>query len=449
MRCFSRLPKARNWETHLDLEEIMGLSGVSGELGSLFRTRFRMLCVSKTKYCYDENLYYGWKLRTEPHLWRNDIEVARKYVLTGGRESLRTLVVGIDMYRWYGRSSEVINDFQRSCPNLTSLSVGEARNLWVDIFKRQLLTLEVATERRALHPHQTSMLRELTLYSGEYYFKLESCRPVIENLETLVITGGFSPEKELRDIRRYCPNLKRISTAGRSEVQSIQVMYFLASYGDQLQYASLRDLKEWLIRKVVSACPNARFHLHDFSYGVSVACLNMLAERLEEATVSGFYIQDDPYPGWIDAWDKCINLRKLSMSNCTLKQVEAMFATPKDHLNILSLDIQMTMDEKTMEELMNVCANGTKCVEKLVYRGQPFYRDTAHQFFQQNRYSLASITVGKKYDDGDAKVGDLLESVIQLPALGQLNLDCKFPERTLRALEGRGVHFERGIFAWQ
>jgi len=449
LRCFSRLPAAKNWETHVKLEGIIGLGGISGGLGSLFRTRFRTLCVSKTEYCNEENLYYGWKLRKKPHLWTNDINVARKYVLSGGGESLTTLVVGIDMYKSGRGSTRIVQDFFTNCPNVTSLSIDEPRSTWLNYFSSRLKTLEVSTkdETGFYIPH-TSSLRSLTLYSGFNYFYLPRLKSVIENLETLTICGGTPRGNEFKQILERCFNLKRVSIKGPIMLQN-EFTRFIASYGDQLQYAYLRDMSTNQILRVASACQNARFHLQDYKYGLSVAAITAIGDRMEEITISGFYIRSDDNPEWVNAWNKCTNLRRLNISNCRLKHVEAMFATTKEHLKVLSIDIQMAMDGKVMKKIIDTCAQGTKCVEELVYTSQPFYRDTAERFFEKNRRSLTSITASEKYKDGDMKLADLLDSMLKLPALEHLVLDCSIPESTRRILEKRGVHWKRGIFAWK
>jgi len=73
LRYLSRLPSAKNWETHLDLEDLIPLFAVRGDVGTLLKSRFHTLIVCKTKDCYYENKWYGWKLRSEPHLWTDKI----------------------------------------------------------------------------------------------------------------------------------------------------------------------------------------------------------------------------------------------------------------------------------------------------------------------------------------------------------------------------------------
>lgn len=447
---FSRLRQAPNWEAHVPLEDIIGLSRVSGGLGRLFRTQFRMLCVSKTRYCYDENLYYGWKLRAEPHLWTNNIDVARQYVSSGGGESLRTLVVGIGMYVGRSANARLVDDFRKYCPHITSLSIDETRSTWVDRFAGRLETLEVASRyRTVLDIRPTPALRELTLDTGSNYFDLAYSRCVIGNLETLIISGGTIPFGQYNDIRRFCPHLNCISMQGRTQQESIQVSRFIASYAGQLKYAYLRDMDEAQIAHVAAACPNARFHLQDNRNGLSVAALSVLGDRLGEVTMSGFYIQEADNPAWRKAWDKCTTLRKLTISNCKLQDVEAVFATPKDHLEVLSIDMQMAMRAESMKKLMEICAKGTKCVRKLVYGGQPFPCDAGVVFFEKNHRSLTSITIGEKRTALDSRSRGLLESLLKLPALEELNLDWYIPQSTVRLLEKRGVHCNRRIFAWQ
>lgn len=224
-------------------------------------------------------------------------------------------------------------------------------------------------------------------------------RSVTRKLEALKIRGGCLSGNE-DAIRRNSPNLKRIFMGGRGVEDRHHLSRFIALYGEQLRYAYLRDLGEQQVLRIATACNNARFYLEDYRMGVSAAAaaFTVLGDRLEEINISGFDVQDSYDPQWTNAWDKCTHLRKLSILDCDLHDVEAVFATPKEHLKDLYIDIKEDMAEESLKNLMDTVAKGTTCVDKFVYEnglfcGRPFYRDPAHKFFDKNRRSLTSITV--------------------------------------------------------
>jgi len=163
LRFFSKMPNANSWETHIDLLHLVQLLAVRGELGIYIKSRFNTLCVSNTKHLCDESASLGWKEKNGPHLWTNSIDVAHKYILAGGGEYLKTLVVSIEIHELKKEGEHLIDDFRTHCPNVKSLSIAENDSAWVNAFGKQLETIEFSTTILT-HPPQCSItLREFTL----------------------------------------------------------------------------------------------------------------------------------------------------------------------------------------------------------------------------------------------------------------------------------------------
>lgn len=145
-----------------------------GRLSCFLKLRFNTLYVSDSKDCSYENTNSGWKLRDEPHLWKNIIDVAREFLLADGGKSLQALVVGTGIYNWERDGVNLIDDFLNSCPNGTSLSISEidstyymtpetSQSSWVRKFGSQLEKLELHIYVPNSFPMHFTALRELVL----------------------------------------------------------------------------------------------------------------------------------------------------------------------------------------------------------------------------------------------------------------------------------------------
>lgn len=69
---------------------------------------------------------------------------------------------------------------------------------------------------------------------------------------------------------------------------------------------------------------------------------------------------------WTNEWNKCINLRSIIIRESSAEYVEVIFSTLKDKLKVLRLCTDDEAGEEDMKKLMDVCARGTKSVEKII-----------------------------------------------------------------------------------
>jgi len=162
LRFFSRLPRAEDWVPHIPLDSIIELYGVTGRLGEFMKPRFNTLCISKSfKSNYEiENCH--WKKRKGPMLWTKDLDVARRFVLAGGGQSLHTVIVGREMYN-EDLGIEIADDFLRNCPNVKSLSIEDKKGDWLKRFGGQLEHLDIITGSSVAIAENCTNLRELGL----------------------------------------------------------------------------------------------------------------------------------------------------------------------------------------------------------------------------------------------------------------------------------------------
>jgi len=161
LRFVSRLPNSNKWETHIDLSDLLELIAVNSEFASFLKSRFTTLCVSPTKNCTAENEWLEWVDLRGPHIWTNSIDVAHKYILAGGGQSLDTLVVAIPVCL-AGREG-LADDFVTHCPNVKSLSIAESGQTWAHKFRNQIDKLEVRVGTSMDLPPYIPKLKELNL----------------------------------------------------------------------------------------------------------------------------------------------------------------------------------------------------------------------------------------------------------------------------------------------
>lgn len=142
---------------------------------------------------------------------------------------------------------------------------------------------------------------------------------------------------------------------------------------------------------------------------------------------------------WKNAWDVCTNLRAIEVNYCTAGHLEPVMAVPKDHIKVLKICMLAGTGGDEVKKMMDICSKATKGVESLSINGP---RDDLDQFLENNRNTLVSITMYKKYDyhRRDEKLDKLIEAFLELPALEELRIDCIISEHFRAALQESGVY---------
>lgn len=111
LRFLSRLPKSKNWERHIPFLDLVELLRVNRQLGKMIANHFSALCVSKTGDYATETCSWRWEPPSEGMLSTIDISKARTYILAGGGQALRTLTIGLGIYREERDVVEIVDDF--------------------------------------------------------------------------------------------------------------------------------------------------------------------------------------------------------------------------------------------------------------------------------------------------------------------------------------------------
>jgi len=441
LRYFSSIPNATKWERFIDVRNLVKALGFGGEFRTLLKSRFRTIYVSRTNHFEFHEALSGWQERTEPYLWTDDISVAHAFVVAGGGEYLRTLVIDRDMYKRERDGDNLVDDFVTYCPNMTSLSIEEEWDaVWTKKFGSQLEILEV---------HADMVLAD------KFVLRLEKLRPE-DNfplnlyqrgpaLRELNMTAHRESDGGFDKIKLHCPNLKSVSVRIRPDLGCSAITKLLVSYGDRLEYALLFWLSEDQIRAVADACPNARFHVTgNYQFGLTLTTLKLIGPRVEGvdlyfANSGNMHIDMDECT---DAWSQCMNLRYLYTHPTKAEDLEAVFSTPKNHL-VSAILLLLDFVPRDVKKLMDSIANGTKCVEKIEFYLSPCSIYELNGFIGKNSATLRCISLRGNFSAGNKKLDELLTSFLQLPALEELFVDYEIPQDILTSLHNNGVYFCR------
>lgn len=134
------------------------------------------------------------------------MDAGREFVLAGGGESLRTLVVGAEIYEDEPDGEDLDFDFFKHCPNVTSLMIDNRCCLWKNAELGLLAKLEAKARIPLGFPVYSTILRELTCNSfsrnsryADIWRRL-GCR-----LEKMTVYDEFPASNEVDKIKEHCP----------------------------------------------------------------------------------------------------------------------------------------------------------------------------------------------------------------------------------------------------
>lgn len=446
LKSSSRLPNNSNWENHISLSDVTKLFGVKGggDFRAALKGRFKTLCISNFNNCQRESDDYKWKVKDGPMLWTNDINTAHAFVTAGGGQSLQNIIIGINMYDPHFHGIGMANDFLEHCPKVTALSIVEEEPVWISRFGAKLDSLEISTGDHLNIPKYCHQLKHLTFHSyrpwNPYLSALHSlslCGNSAATLQSLTVTGFYLPVEQILDIETRCRNLKRVRIQAIKDDEKLAVANLLASYGDGLEWAYVRDLSTAQLQRVVDSCENARFHLNIVNYDTGLTAISIIADKLQSLSVNvGAY--DGALPAFGPAWLTCGNLEELNIVGCRNEHMQAIMAAPKHKLKALNITIFESAREFDVRNIMESCAAGTCALEKLVFNACRMPTDALDKLVKNNK-SLANVVL--LYDTKIVvKMTEILNSCIKSPSLSEITY-TDFTSRAIAAkYHHRGVH---------
>lgn len=436
LRFFSRIPKAKDWESLTPLSSIIELYGVTGQLGKFMKPRFNSLCVSKSFDCQYETTLYRWEKRKCGMLWTNDFDVARRFVLAGGGNFLHTIIVGSGIYH-EDMGTDIVDEFLENCPNVKSLSIEDKKGVWVSRFGGQLEQLEIVTETPSAISKTSRNLRVLNmfLFGGTTTHQTDLWEYIGKRLEYLTLCCIFNNQEEIEieKIMTYCRNLRQIRI-NHLWKRNKEISNLLTSYGDQLEYCHAESMNEGELTSITSACKNVRFSATLLASN-GMDTLNILGSRLEvlNVTYRSFWLDylfcgESIYFGeWFvsNPWNKCVNIRTLKIDNCSIQHARTIMATPKVHLKILNISIADRMQENEVKTMLDIFSKGTGGVEKLVYYGESFFGGAMDKFIARNQTTLREfhLSIGMV---SAQKLDTLLPRFLKCPSLDVVTISGDF-----------------------
>jgi len=402
LRFFSRIPKAKDWVPHIPLESIIVLYGVRGELGEFMIPRFNTLCISDS-FKSNSSASCLWKERKGPMLWTKDLHAAHRFVLAGGGQSLHSIIVG-DRIHSEDMETEIVDDFLSNCPNVKSLSIEDEGRPWISAhwlsrFGRQLEHLDISTVFSGDILKNCANLRELDLYLECHEVDFEIDEVIWEqiggNLECLTLSGMY-PEDHIESIKMHCRNLRRIRIYESEDLVgdfTQELISLLASFGGQLEYCHIQWMNIRQLTTISEACKNARF-----STGVPVnnliyPALKVLGPQLDKIAITtpSQYALD---AGELtNACNACPNIRELAVFDCDIERAKAIVATPKKHVELLSISSHFKAEEKEMKKVLDIFSEGLVGVERIEYLGTQLPGNAFDKLISRNKSSLREFEV--------------------------------------------------------
>jgi len=405
-------------------------------MGTLLQSRFHTLCISSTIDCRDECLFYNWNVPDKNLLWTDSIDIAHDFVLKAGGESFRTLIIGKEMYNRERDGTNLIGNFLRSCPNVSSLSVVEPYGAWACAFAQQLEKLEVVSVTSGVtFPKYCPLLRELN-YNFEYInweiitpedIKGVDWQHTGKNLERLTLCGVTVSQNELDEMRKHCTKLKYLVMILQSGGNNGDIAKFYLSYGDQLDFICIDDMMKGELKHVAANCSKARFHvhLHRWFHGSILPTLSALGPRLVGATLHWQRTTGINTREWAATWKICNSLKVLILQELPVAYIRAIMSTPKYHLKELRISI-------------------VEIIHFHFYEHDPSLSDL-DKFIDKNKSTLKSFCVTNEEDAPfpESDIGKMLKKVSYCPRLQEISLDQVPARRLLRTFRKRGIHFRQ------
>jgi len=202
-----------------------------------------------------------------------------------------------------------------SMSNLESLSVRSDGGPYLELFGGRIKYLDIEMPVETTFPDiqkYCSNLRVLCLDEIESYYIAGTniWEKIGDTLETINIGILYPTAEELPKIERHCRKITSLHIRKRSADPFIKLyMKCLASYGDQLQYATVYPEYKEHLEGLLEACKNARFRLDERDQIVYVA-LQHLGAQLEEITVGCNPMPIGNLEPLAHVWESCVNLKR-------------------------------------------------------------------------------------------------------------------------------------------
>jgi len=424
VRFLSESPRANDWHRRIPSNNIAALFGVSCDAQTFIRSQFHTVHVlSKHRLHEYANSNIIWALKKE----------AVADLIACGAEFIDTLVVDTIVIQGLHRILD------RKCPNLRKLAIlnvesaNEAKG-WLRKFGAKLQCLQI----ECFHPSNHAILaiekycpglREVYLraVAEDHVRNTALWKTLGDSVQILTVQLQFAGVEQVACIQEHCRKITRIHLEvvvnlheGDEEFNNAYADC-IASYGDALECATVFDMGENQLQRIVSSCSNARFTSNVSQRGMLLPTLSIMGRQLEKVNV-GIEQNWGGSDRYAAAWSGCSNLREFHMVDVLKTADMGCFMTgAKFNLRKINICIKV---EQNVKQFVDVLADGTGALEVLDLRCLLPQADAFDRLVEKNKSSLASVTISYATQVGTAQSNArILETFLAAPGVHHIEIN--------------------------
>ncbi len=418
IRLMSASPRSSAWAERFMDPDVCTLFSLGGEMERVARE-----CFSSLSFAVESD---GWSSECESRksdayqlkIWSTKISAAKLMNLAS--PSYTALEIRDPLSKVL-RQPAHLDEFLRKCSNVKSLYINStSTRIWLERLGPRLERLEIRAPTRTICQSISTYCTQLReLHIGEAYKsdvgRSDLWEKVGGTLEKLCVTFMFPAFKEIRKIQQHCRKIRWLHIPEEERINAA-LAECIASYGKQLEYAFLPDMNQSQLEAVVTACPNASFHMsiEEMSHGYS---LKLVGSRLEKAVL--FTDGVKYFRRLTKGWNACPNVKNVVfMEEVSLSYVKAMFTKPKPALMKLELVIDPGAEKSTVKEIVDCIAEGTGALRYLNLTIEGLADCLFDKLVARNRSLQEFICNAGLYDDdGKVDLPKMAKGILDLPKL--------------------------------
>ena len=447
MRLMSAAPRASAWAEQLAVADICTLFSLGGEMERVARESFRSLSFDAQSSRLLPG--YEWKeLRAyRLNISRTNISAAK--LLNLASPSYTALKIQDPLSSLF-RQPAHIDEFLRKCPNVKDLEIYSASTcMWLEKLGPRLERLEMRISCLSICQSiagYCTQLRELHMggVCGCAMGLSDLWEKVGGTLEKLSATFMFSASMEIRNIQLHCRKIRWLHIT-EEELVRPALAECIVSYGEQLKCALLADMNPSQLQAIVTACPNAKFHM-SMAQSCHGNSLKLVGSRVERVAVFEYGVSD--LCSLAKGWNACPNIEEITLcKELSLSYVRAMFTKPKPALLELDLQIGFAEQISTVREIFDCVAGGTGSLRHINLSVGWLADGLFDKLVARNQWLQEFICAAHQYDDDDddddddgkCDVAKMAEVILGLPKLKAcwifVDNGDRVPEETRKKLQ--------------
>ncbi len=419
MRLMSASPRASAWAEQLADSDLCTLFSLGGEMERVARECFRSLSIDNAQSICSGPVCKWWK----PDTYRvaiSSTKISNAKLMNLASPSYTALEIQNHVSNLFERPVD-LDEFLRKCPNVKDLEIcSDSTRIWIQKLGPRLERLEILSPTRSVSLAISSYCTQLReLHIGETdksdVGRTDLWKKVGGTLEKLGVTFTFSAFKEIRKIQQHCRKIRWLHIPVEERV-NLALAECIVSYGEQLEYAFLANMNQSQLEAIVTACPNAVFHVYmnGRSHGYS---LQLVGSCLQRAVLFRCTVND--FCRLTKGWNACPNIEKAALfKEVSLSYVRAMFTKPKPVLLELEIFIGFGEEMSTVRKIVDCIAEGTGALRHLNLTIGGLADGLFDKLVARNQSLQEFICRADVYeDDGKCDVVKMVEGILKLPKL--------------------------------